>query len=35
MSRQLLSAFNQTKFTAKGVQWVAGLWAAYQIEVAA
>lgn len=28
-------AFIQARFTAKGVQWVAGLWAAYQIEVAA
>ena len=28
-------AFSQARFTAKGVQWVAGLWAAYQIEVAA
>ena len=28
-------AFSQSRFTAKGVQWVAGLWAAYQIEVAA
>ena len=27
--------FSQSRFTAKGVQWVAGLWAAYQIEVAA
>jgi phage antirepressor YoqD-like protein len=28
-------AFNQARFTSKGVQWVAGLWAAYKIEVAA
>lgn len=28
-------AFSQSRFTAKGVQWVAGLWATYQIEVAA
>ena len=28
-------AFSQARFTPKGVQWVAGLWAAYQIEVAA
>ena len=28
-------AFSQSRFTAKGVQWVAGLWAAYQIEEAA
>lgn len=27
--------FSQSRFTAKGVQWVAGLWAAYQIEPAA
>lgn len=27
--------FSQSRFTAKGVQWVAGLWATYQIEVAA
>lgn len=27
--------FSQSRFTAKGVQWVAGLWAAYQIEAAA
>lgn len=26
-------AFNQTKFTPKGVTWVAGLWAQYQLEV--
>lgn len=25
-------AFNQTKFTPKGVDWVAGLWAQYQLE---
>ena len=25
-------AFNQTKFTPKGVTWVAGLWAQYQLE---
>lgn len=28
-------AFSQARFTPKGVQWVAGLWAAYQIEVVA
>lgn len=28
-------AFTQSRFTPKGVQWVAGLWAAYQMEVAA
>jgi phage antirepressor YoqD-like protein len=28
-------AFSQARFTAKGVQWVAGLWAARQIEAAA
>jgi phage antirepressor YoqD-like protein len=28
-------AFSQARFTAKGVQWIAGIWAAYQIEVAA
>lgn len=28
-------AFSQSRFTAKGVQWVAGLWAAYQVEVGA
>lgn len=28
-------AFSQSRFTPKGVQWVAGLWAAYQIEVVA
>lgn len=28
-------AFSQARFTAKGVQWVAGLWAARQLEVAA
>ncbi len=28
-------AFNQAKFTAKGVNWIAGLWAQYQLEVAA
>lgn len=28
-------AFTQARFTPKGVQWVAGLWAAYQMEVAA
>lgn len=27
-------AFNQTKFTPKGVTWVAGLWAQYQLEAA-
>ena len=27
--------FNQAKFTAKGVNWIAGLWAQYQLEVAA
>lgn len=26
-------AFNQTKFTPKGVTWVAGLWAQYNLEV--
>ncbi len=26
-------AFNQTKFTPKGVTWVAGLWAQYKLEV--
>ena len=26
--------FNQAKFTAKGVNWIAGLWAQYQLEVA-
>lgn len=25
-------AFTQTKFTPKGIQWIAGLWAAYQVE---
>jgi len=25
-------AFNQTKFTPKGVTWVAGLWAQYKLE---
>lgn len=25
-------AFNQAKFTAKGVKWVAGVWAQYQLE---
>lgn len=28
-------AFTQARFTPKGLQWVAGLWAAYQLEVAA
>lgn len=28
-------AFNQARFTSKGVQWVAGLWATHLIEVAA
>lgn len=28
-------AFNQARFTSKGVQWIAGLWAVYKIEVAA
>ena len=28
-------AFSQARFTAKGVQWVAGLWASYLLEVAA
>lgn len=28
-------AFTQTRFTPKGMQWVAGLWAAYQMEAAA
>jgi len=27
-------AFNATMFTPKGVQWIAGLWAAHQMEVA-
>ena len=27
--------FNQAKFTAKGVNWIAGLWAQHQLEVAA
>lgn len=27
-------AFNQTKFTPKGVNWVAGLWAQYKLEAA-
>lgn len=26
-------AFNQAKFTAKGVNWIAGLWGQYQLEV--
>jgi phage antirepressor YoqD-like protein len=26
-------AFNQAKFTAKGINWIAGLWAQYQLEV--
>ncbi|MEF3019317.1 phage antirepressor protein, partial [Pseudomonas aeruginosa] len=26
-------AFNQAKFTPKGVTWVAGLWAQYNLEV--
>lgn len=26
-------AFNQAKFTAKGVNWIAGLWAQYQLEM--
>ncbi|MEF3019320.1 phage antirepressor protein, partial [Pseudomonas aeruginosa] len=25
-------AFNQAKFTPKGVTWVAGLWAQYNLE---
>jgi phage antirepressor YoqD-like protein len=25
-------AFNQTKFTPKGVTWVVGLWAQYKLE---
>ena len=25
-------AFNQAKFTAKGINWIAGLWAQYQLE---
>jgi phage antirepressor YoqD-like protein len=25
-------AFNQAKFTPKGVTWVAGLWAQYKLE---
>lgn len=28
-------AFTQARFTPKGLQWVAGLWAAYQLEAAA
>lgn len=28
-------AFNQAKFTAKGINWIAGLWAQFQLEVAA
>nr|MBO2512068.1 phage antirepressor protein [Gammaproteobacteria bacterium] len=28
-------AFTQARFTPKGVQWVAGLWASYQLEAAA
>ncbi|MNE58173.1 Phage antirepressor protein KilAC domain protein [compost metagenome] len=28
-------AFNQARFTSKGVQWVAGLWASYQLRGAA
>ncbi|MBV2132029.1 phage antirepressor KilAC domain-containing protein [Pseudomonas sp. MAP12] len=28
-------AFTQARFTPKGMQWVAGLWAAYQLEAAA
>lgn len=28
-------AFTQARFTAKGMQWVAGLWAAHQMEAAA
>ena len=28
-------AFSQARFTAKGVQWVAGVWASYLLEVAA
>lgn len=28
-------AFTQARFTPKGLQWVAGLWAAYQMEAAA
>ncbi|MCK9466196.1 MAG: phage antirepressor KilAC domain-containing protein [Thiopseudomonas sp.] len=28
-------AFNQAMFTAKGVSWIAGLWAQHQLEVAA
>ncbi len=26
-------AFNQTKFTPKGVTWVAGLWAQHKLEI--
>lgn len=26
-------AFNQAKFTAKGINWIAGLWAQYQLEL--
>ena len=25
-------AFNQTKFTPKGVNWIAGLWAQYNLQ---
>lgn len=28
-------AFTQARFTPKGMQWVAGLWALYQLEEAA
>lgn len=28
-------AFTQSRFTAKGVQWIAGIWAQYQMEIAA
>lgn len=28
-------AFTQARFTGKGVQWIAGLWAAYQLRAAA
>jgi phage antirepressor YoqD-like protein len=28
-------AFSQARFTPKGVQWIAGIWAARQLEMAA
>lgn len=34
-SERNLHAFTQARFTPKGLQWVAGLWAAYQMEAAA